>query len=333
MIKTNFTHELHIGYSPVFEVLSVLSASIWQDKTTFTIMGDWQELYDLPEVEAWSEAMTGIESRQLWLFELTILIRERHDIYEFFNQVLDLKETSLKRAFFGFEIDSKEALLPIEDLFKIQNVKVSESFLSNLESLAKLVEIAKKAALALWENKRFKSQIDLLINEDSYQNFIDSCHENTDQIGRHPLSYAQELMGKPFWNISDYKRFEFIPVFFISPVRFRLMNGEAMIYVHPLHLKEKESLSPHALGHTLKVLSDPMRLKILKLIFMNPMYGKEIATELGLATSTVSHHLDLLSKQGLVNLEQVKHIKYFSTNYRRLSEILKSQETFFKDKN
>ncbi|MBI9015408.1 MAG: hypothetical protein JEZ08_24455 [Clostridiales bacterium] len=29
---------------------------------------------------------------------------------------------------------------------------------------------------------------------------------------RHPLSYAQEIMGKNFWTISDYDEYEFIPV-------------------------------------------------------------------------------------------------------------------------
>lgn len=212
----------------------------------------------------------------------------------------------------------------------MQGVHVSDALLNHLKSIHKLIEVAKKAALAIWDNKRFRAQLDFLIKDKAYEKFIDTTHENTDQIGRHPLSYAQELMGKPFWNIGDYKRYEFIPVYFISPLRFRMMNSECMIYVHALKLKQNENLSAYDLGGILKVLSDPMRLKILKLIFMNPMYGKEIATELGLASSTVSHHLDVLSKVKLVNLEQVKHIKYFSTNHSRLSEILKAQEDFLR---
>lgn len=99
MIKTNFTHELHIAYSSVFEILSVLTASTWQEKEMFSVMTEWQELYDLPEVMAWSEVLKDIKSHHLWLFELTILIRERQDIHKFFDQVLDLKEEALKGLF------------------------------------------------------------------------------------------------------------------------------------------------------------------------------------------------------------------------------------------
>lgn len=332
MIKTNFNHELEIGYSPVFEILSLMTAATWQPRDYFIFIDDYQEIYEMPAVKAWSDLMAGLKSPSLWIFELAVLIRERHDIDKFFDQVLDLKEESIIKAFFGFEIDDDEAKQPIERLLVMRDRQVSDCLLKYLRSIYKLIEVAKEAALAISKNEIFTKQLKKLIEEKTYQDFIDTCHENTDQIGRHPLSYAQELMGKPFWNISDYRRFEFIPVYFISPLRFRLMNHEAMIYVQALHLKNRESLSAHDLGNILKVISDPMRLKILKLIFMKPMYGKEIATELGLATSTVSHHLDLLSRNGLVNLEQIKHIKYFSTNYRRLGEIIKSQEDFFKNK-
>jgi DNA-binding transcriptional ArsR family regulator len=57
------------------------------------------------------------------------------------------------------------------------------------------------------------------------------------------------------------------------------------------------------------------------------MFGKELAKELGIGTSTVSHHLDQLRSIGLINEEREKSVKYFSINtneYNRLCDALKN---------
>ncbi len=49
-----------------------------------------------------------------------------------------------------------------------------------------------------------------------------------------------------------------------------------------------------------RVLSDPMRLRILGLLAREPTTGVDLAGELGLSTATISHHLSRLQKAGLV---------------------------------
>ncbi len=49
-----------------------------------------------------------------------------------------------------------------------------------------------------------------------------------------------------------------------------------------------------------RVLSDPMRLRILGLLAREPTTGVDLAGEIGLSTATISHHLSRLQKAGLV---------------------------------
>ncbi|MCF7797975.1 MAG: metalloregulator ArsR/SmtB family transcription factor [Lentisphaeria bacterium] len=53
-----------------------------------------------------------------------------------------------------------------------------------------------------------------------------------------------------------------------------------------------------------KALSDPNRLRILKILQVRPLCVCEITDILALATSTVSKHLSLLRDAGLINDEK-----------------------------
>jgi DNA-binding transcriptional ArsR family regulator len=273
--------------------------------------------------------MSELDRYEMWIFELALAVSERQNVEEFFGQVLLLDEPMLKKSFFGYEIDDIEAELSMTELLINQENEIDLIGIKYLEPMVGIVEIAKRAALSIDTSAVFSSFFERLVKEGVYNPLLEKFKENTVAIGRHPLSYSQEHMGKPFWNIADYEIYELIPVYLISPFRFRLMDSKTMIYVQSVISKSNEQLSTEELADVLKVLADPMRLKLLKLIHMHPMYGKEISDQLGIATSTVSHHLDVLSKHGLVNLEKVKHIKYFSANMMRLKEIQTSQYLYF----
>ena len=67
-----------------------------------------------------------------------------------------------------------------------------------------------------------------------------------------------------------------------------------------------------------KALSDPARLRLLKMLEARPLCVCEITAVLGLATSTVSKHLSILRDAGLILDE--KENKW--VNYRLHSETL-----------
>lgn len=71
-----------------------------------------------------------------------------------------------------------------------------------------------------------------------------------------------------------------------------------------------------------KALSDPMRLKVLKLL---PKHGEEkelcvcaLAEELGISQPNVSHHLKILKSVGLVKCDKHEGFSYYVVNMDKL---------------
>lgn len=59
------------------------------------------------------------------------------------------------------------------------------------------------------------------------------------------------------------------------------------------------------------LLADPSRLRLVRLLAARPHYGLELAAALGMSGATVSHHVDLLMKAGLVVIERRAHRTYY----------------------
>ncbi|KGR82614.1 hypothetical protein CD32_17260 [Lysinibacillus odysseyi 34hs-1 = NBRC 100172] len=74
----------------------------------------------------------------------------------------------------------------------------------------------------------------------------------------------------------------------------------------------------------LKALADPNRLLILRLLSVKKEYGAKLAEYIGLTTATISHHLDILKKAGLVKEEKIGTIKYFAVDKEQITEMMQS---------
>ena len=69
-----------------------------------------------------------------------------------------------------------------------------------------------------------------------------------------------------------------------------------------------------------KALADDTRQRIMELCCCNPMTVNELVAAMGIAQPTVSHHLAVLRKAGLVHTERRgKHIHY-QINQQKLAE-------------
>jgi ArsR family transcriptional regulator len=82
-----------------------------------------------------------------------------------------------------------------------------------------------------------------------------------------------------------------------------------------------------AAANVFKALADPARVKILNLLATrdDPVCACEFEPQLGLTQATVSHHLQKLTKAGLLDREQRGKWAYFSINRaatERLAELL-----------
>ncbi|WDV45336.1 winged helix-turn-helix domain-containing protein [Clostridiaceae bacterium M8S5] len=136
-----------------------------------------------------------------------------------------------------------------------------------------------------------------------------------------PLEVAQSIMGKKFYRVSQYKEYYFIASYFISPHNIRIFNDDKIVTIFDARrfsLDTKEKVKD--IAKTMKVLSDQTRLEILRHLISNPTYGKVLASRLNLTTATISHHLELLKKEGLIVEDKVKSTKYFRADVKKIEE-------------
>lgn len=74
-------------------------------------------------------------------------------------------------------------------------------------------------------------------------------------------------------------------------------------YAHELRMLVEETINAKKVklqSRLLKVLSSPLRLKILHLLNIREMCECEVMVAFGLTQPTASHHLEILEKAGLV---------------------------------
>lgn len=142
-----------------------------------------------------------------------------------------------------------------------------------------------------------------------------------------PLNVAQELMGKKFKRISDYKNFIFIPTYFSKTKCIRYFDDNTLIVLKTITFIEKDFNSLE-LSSFLKVLSDKTRLEILEYISEKPSYGIELSTKFKVSRPTISFHLEQLKSVGLVNVERVKNTKYYSINKHSYMNYIKKLNNY-----
>ncbi len=77
-----------------------------------------------------------------------------------------------------------------------------------------------------------------------------------------------------------------------------------------------------AFAETFKALSDPVRREILNLLKGGRLTAGEIAGQFDMTAATVSYHLSLLKKAGLIFESREKNFIYYSLNASVLEEVL-----------
>jgi ArsR family transcriptional regulator, zinc-responsive transcriptional repressor len=75
-------------------------------------------------------------------------------------------------------------------------------------------------------------------------------------------------------------------------------------------------------SQTFKALSDPTRIRILHLLSQKECSVNEIAEELGLLQSTVSHQLRFLKNLRLVKFRRVSTTMYYSHDDEHIVDLL-----------
>ncbi len=73
---------------------------------------------------------------------------------------------------------------------------------------------------------------------------------------------------------------------------------------------------------TFKALSDPVRREILMLLRPGPLSAGEIAARFDMAAATISYHLSLLKKAGLIAETRRKNFIYYEINVSVFEELM-----------
>jgi DNA-binding transcriptional ArsR family regulator len=71
-----------------------------------------------------------------------------------------------------------------------------------------------------------------------------------------------------------------------------------------------------------KAISDENRIKIIKILNTTPCYGYELAQKLNLSSSTISHHLSMLTSHGIISACREENKVYYEVNKSQIKEIL-----------
>lgn len=79
-------------------------------------------------------------------------------------------------------------------------------------------------------------------------------------------------------------------------------------------IEKEDSISVDSIEDQMNALGDSKRLKIFSLLLDKEYYLKELADSLDLTSSTVSHHMDILSSAGLLKLRSKGKRIYYSIN-------------------
>lgn len=86
------------------------------------------------------------------------------------------------------------------------------------------------------------------------------------------------------------------------------------------------------LQDTIKALSDPTRRRILELLKKGPMSAGELGKEFDMTGATMSHHLTILKKAGLVQDNKKGIFIYYEINTSVMEDLLSWVVSFMGDK-
>lgn len=278
-------------------------------------------------------------------------------LFEFFENMQ--KEYGIEWMEFLLEHDLKE--FHIENYFAYMKAQSKKAFLCTIlqmpESKIEKALESEQGQLALYQNNKdvFQSyfviqtlfqnsdwlierfeQFVLELRTEEAEKYLEA-HEREiqtwktkmqDELQRKDgLAYSESLMGKSFHNRGPFEAFYFVPSIFM-PIRCcRWFEKNQIMIFDAIRMGQQDN---QMIAEALKMLSDKTRFQILKLLKERmSMNGIEIAEQMKLAPSTVSHHMNHLKKSGLVHEEPAGNTKYYSINIHCMKNCIETLEKTF----
>lgn len=228
-------------------------------------------------------------------FEVDLLLKENYTDGLEFNDILSIINK--------LDVDDKDKLSLIN--FYHGGQTLFDEIIATVDAAAKL----------------FKKYYEVLINQVAEIN----KKITSDQILE---SYFKDYFdGKEFYSnnteiIIGITEYNYISHIFVNNkhyiyIGFLAIELDSLIKLH--YNDEKETLN------AIKIISDPTRYKILKILTNKKTYGNDLANILGLSAATINHHLNQLTSIQILKLlfdsDDNKKI-YYELNKQKLDQIL-----------
>ncbi len=157
--------------------------------------------------------------------------------------------------------------------------------------------------------------------ESRCQDAIKTLHKELS--GNSPYAVAEKIMNRKISEDPSVKMIFFLPSYYVNPHYIMAYNRTSRMFLYDMRKNEQhKGRANQKLSSALKALSDPTRLEILRLLILQPSYGKILADRLRLTTATISHHLDILHSAGLIQENRDGNTKYFRADEGEMQRLL-----------
>lgn len=319
--------------SPVVESIAMLCAVTTDNKEFLT--EELNKMTELLGTQPVIEQLRKLPQNQVYLiYNLLIPIPNLTSVLQFAEKLKQLKNEYFIYYLWSEDIPLETIRNLLQNPPSIWNEEPSyhwqqEEDRGSIEQLLLNVAEFKEQLANLLITISQSSDFQMLM--ESKQPVVQNSIKQIKQLSLEPLHLAQYVMGKTFRRVSDYKMYYFVPSYFISPVRIRIFNDDICFVIYgcakPLSDDREKS---ELLAKQLKAIADPNRLLMLRILATNKEYGARLAEFLGITTATVSHHIEILKKVGLVEEEKIGTIKYFTADKEQVNEMFKTMQIFLK---
>ncbi|WP_105615351.1 ArsR/SmtB family transcription factor [Vallitalea okinawensis] len=316
----NNEYELKVIHKPSYyiEMVALLHSIITKQKEPFTLDKDYTELINI---------FHGLNLKGCELFEFFL-----HNPIENYNELKTYFENLDELEFLTILFDNTFSAEEVKQLYKDfdsikmlakVNVNAMDNDTKSMKYIFQETESFAKKLLVLFQD------LDHIVtaqmkHTDMYQEKMKIINSMLQKMM--PINVSQEIMGKKFRKQYAYTSFYFVPSYFFKRFPMRTYNDHTQILAYPI--LDYDYYDEKYLVKAMKILGDRIRLQMVKKLSQRPMFGKELAQELGIGPSTVSHHLDQLNSVKLLHIERDKNTKYFSLNHNEYHQLLDGMKKY-----
>lgn len=255
------------------------------------------------------------------------------NIDSFFDFLEQYPAKDLIKSFFntGFVPDMR--IENIDDPIEVKNFLVSSSLPEvekwKLTYFCSAPEETKRRFITLikdFYNTIFKENLDMVLKF-----HLKSISYMEEILRNKPYEVLSKLMQLNLEGTNDKDKIILVPSYYYNIASLTSYSEEnhRLIYVYGIaqpELGNTDDISAEKVLTAIKVLSDENRVKTVGILNSSPCYGYELSQKLGISSSTISHHLSLLSDIGVIVPMREENKVYYQVNKDNIRKLLKKFE-------